>query len=574
MRYSSYHAGLIAAFLATTPYVVQAQDVARSGSVQGTVRAADTGRPLVGARVQVVGSETSVVTDEAGRFVLTGLPTGAVVLDVRYEGNDSERVDATVTAGARTDLDIAVGAEPTAVDNIVVRSQRIALNDSLNRYRTSDSISNYLSADDTGQFVDQNVAENLQRLPGISITRDQGEGRFVSVRGVNANLSTVTINGMRIGTPEAGDRAVPLDVIPSGSVDLLEVTKIPTPDMPGDAIGGAIDVRSGSPFDADRDHPFRVRAEAEYSELNDEINPDLRFNYDQVVSFGSGTDNLGISIGANYVNRDFESDNIEGAYDFITDQAGNEQFALIETQQRKYFVERERLGANVNLEYRPTFDDSVFFNMLYSEFTDAEERQRSIVVFEDGTLTNFDGVNGTYEGIEPDSFRRRTRFRTKEQDTVAASIGAEHIRGDWTMDYRLGHSITRERVPDEREGRFEYDLGPLDATFTQGRGIPTFEILSAGAPDTTYLRNANYLLDRVVLEPIAVDDNDTTLSFNAERDRAFGIDGLVMKAGLDYRLKSKDSNVDETELRDVAAVNLDDFTPARPAIRSETSATA
>jgi len=155
-------------------------------------------------------------------------------------------------------------AQSSDMEEIVVYGQRAAQNKALDEYRSADSITNFIAADDMGQFVDQNVAESLQRLPGISISRDQGEGRFVSVRGIDAGLSTVTINGMRIGTPEDESRAVPLDVIPTGSVDLLEVTKVPTPDMPGDAIGGAVNVRSASAFDRDGQQ-FTYRAEASYN---------------------------------------------------------------------------------------------------------------------------------------------------------------------------------------------------------------------------------------------------------------------------------------------------------------------
>src|SRR5690554_2622908 len=104
--------------------------------------------------------------------------------------------------------------DESQIVEIRVVSQRGAIDDAMNRYRNADGISNFVAADDMGQFVDQNVAENLQRIPGIAITRDQGEGRFVSVRGVGASMSNVTINGMRIGTPESDNRSVPLDIIP------------------------------------------------------------------------------------------------------------------------------------------------------------------------------------------------------------------------------------------------------------------------------------------------------------------------------------------------------------------------
>ncbi|WP_374274233.1 TonB-dependent receptor [Brevundimonas sp.] len=441
----------------------------------------------------------------------------------------------------------------TVLDEIVVQSQRIAQEDALANYRRSDAIANYVAADDVGQFVDQNVAESLSRLPGVSITRDQGEGRFVSVRGVPPGLSTVTINGMRIGTPEAGDRAVPLDVIPAGSIDLLEIVKVPTPDMPGDAVGGAIDVRSGSPFDESRRQNFRYRVEGSYAELSEDWSPDLRLNFSDVFSLSGGAPDFGVSAGVNFVDRNFQSDNIEAVYDF-NDDLGDDVFVIEEIDARKYFVNRERFGANLNLEYRPSGEDTFYANGLFSRFKDAETRQRSGFVFADGEVTAVEGDTVTWSDIPEDAFRRRIRFRTKEQETFALSAGGEHVRGLWTIEYQLGHSITDENVADEVEGRFENDVSGGTANVTYGRGIPSFTIDNPG-----YLDNANYVLDRAVIAPIFVDDNDTNLTLDVTRADAF-MPGLTIKAGLDYRTKDKDSDPGEAELRDVPDARLDQFT--------------
>lgn len=544
------------------PAAVHAQ--APAGQIQGRVTSAETGAPLAGARVSVAGSPVVALTDEAGAFTLTGVPAGAATVTVSYLGLADTSAAVEVAAGRAASLNIALGGETSVtVDAVVVMSQRIAQNDALNRYRNSDAIANYVAADDIGQFVDQNVAESLQRLPGVSITRDQGEGRFVSVRGVGAGLSTVTINGMRIGTPEDTDRAVPLDVIPSGSIDLLEIVKVPTPNMPGDAIGGSIDVRSGSPFNENQNYNFRYRLEGSYSELSDDFNPEARLNYTNLFSVGGGQDNLGVSLGMNYLDRNFESNNLEAAYSF-NDDLGDDEFVIEEIQLRKYFVNRERFGANLNLEYRPTANDTFFANALFSRFTDAETRQRSIFVFEDGDLTSFDGETATFADIDEDGFRRRIRFRTKDQDTLALAFGGEHQRGLWSFDYRIGHSMTDENVPDEIEGRFENDQSPLDAVVRQGAGMPTFQILSGGAADTSYLDNANYAFDRVVLAPKFVDDDDTNLNFNVERADAFGVAGFTLSGGVDLRFKRKVSDVGETELRNVPDIRLDQFTTGAP----------
>lgn len=450
----------------------------------------------------------------------------------------------------------------TEMETIMVFGQREAANRALNQYRESDAVANYISSDDMGQFVDQNVAESLQRLPGLTISRDQGEGRFVSVRGVSAGLSTVTINGMRIGTPEDGSRAVPLDVIPTGSVDGIEVVKVPTPDMPGDAVGGAINVSSASAFDRDGQQ-ITYRLEGSYNDLSGETSPKAQFNFSDVVDGFGGTDNIGISFGVNYLNRKLESDNIEPVYDFL-EFNGEDVFTLLEVNERKYFVERERLGFNLNLEYQPSENTRFYANTVYSEFTDAETRQRNVFVFEDATITAYDGSNVTYTDIPEDSFRRRIRFRTKEQDTLAFALGAEHDFQSWSLDYNAGISTTDERVPDEKEGRFEKTGNALDAMVQFGQGIPNYRFMENGAPAVGYLDNSLYELDRVVNEPLSVDDDDINFALNIEVPMAFGFAALTVKAGIDGRFKDKVADVNEFEERDTPDVLLSQFTIGAP----------
>jgi TonB-dependent receptor len=528
-------------------------------TVEGLVTSAQNGSALSGAMVKVLNTEQEVFTDSAGRFVLRNLSPGAVTLEVTFIGLPTQRQEIIVSENTNNSVLIKL----QDVEEVRVVGQRQAQNKALNMYRASRSITNYIASDDMGQFVDQNVAESLQRLSGTSISRDQGEGRFVSIRGISAGLSSVTVNGMRIGTPEGSSRAVPLDVIPTGSIDGISVTKAPTPDMPGDAIGGSIDVRSASAFDRSGAH-LRYKAEGSYNELSGEINPKFSLNGSDTFSLsGNGDKDFGIAFGLNYLDRKFESDNVEAEYDMVDYQDG-EVLSLIELQQRKYFVNRERIGANLNLEFRPSSNDKYFANTLFSRFSDAETRQRSIFVFEDGTLTDFDGSNAQVSEIEPDAFRRRIRFRTKEQDTLAFSAGGEHSRDTYYLDYYAGVSTTRERVLDENEGRFEYTGDELDARYVIGQGIPNFAILRNGIADTTHLDNANYELDRAVLEPKVIDDDEYNIGANFTLPDAFGNNNLSLKAGFDLRWKQKDTNADVFELRRTPDATLDQFTIAPP----------
>ena len=93
-----------------------------------------------------------------------------------------------------------------------------------------------ISADALGQFPDQNVAESARRVAGISVANDQGEGRFVVIRGLDPSLNSTSVNGVRMTAPESDTRAVALDVIDSDILDSIEIVKSLTPDLDGDGI--------------------------------------------------------------------------------------------------------------------------------------------------------------------------------------------------------------------------------------------------------------------------------------------------------------------------------------------------
>ena len=112
----------------------------------------------------------------------------------------------------------------------------------LNQQKTAPNITNVVSADQIGAFPDPNAAEALQRIPGISIQRDQGEGRYVIIRGTEPRLNATLIDGERIPAPEANVRQVALDVIPADLLQAIEVSKALTPDMDADAIGGSVNL--------------------------------------------------------------------------------------------------------------------------------------------------------------------------------------------------------------------------------------------------------------------------------------------------------------------------------------------
>jgi len=442
----------------------------------------------------------------------------------------------------------ALAAAATDLDRVEVRAQLESQVRAVDLKRSSDAIEDAVSSDALGQYPDKNVAESLQRLPGVSVTRDQGEGRFVVVRGLDANLNSVSIDGIAVGTPEDSSRAAPLDVIPSDSTERLRVVKSPTPDMPGDAIGGAILVESASAFDRDG-RSLRGKIEGSHQQLSGQTSPKAAINYSEVFA-----DTFGVALGVNYQNRKFESDNTEVEYAGEDDAAPGDVTA-INLQHRKYEIERKRIGANLNFDWRPDEDSRYYLRTLYSRFDDAETRQRTIFNFEDADVV----VTGTdqfrLDALPADAIQKRMRYRTKEESTFAASLGGENTLSSAVVDYKVGYTKTEERVDDEMEARFELDGDDLSGTLDQRSRLPRYTLSGSD-----WMDNANFAYDRMILSPKRVDDKEHSAQVNVRFDG----DNARYKMGLLGRWRERDVDVNEVELRRGPGIDLDSWSTGAP----------
>lgn len=454
----------------------------------------------------------------------------------------------TAPAVATASGELVGAAAATELDRVEVRPQLESQTRAVDLKRSSDAIQDAVSSDAMGVYPDKNVAESLQRLPGVSVTRDQGEGRFVVVRGLDANLNSVSIDGIAVGTPEDSSRAAPLDVIPSDSTERLRVVKSPTPDMPGDAIGGAILVESASAFDRDG-RSLRGKIEASHQDLSGHTSPKAAFNYSEVFA-----DTFGVALGVNYQNRKFESDNSEVEYGEFDGGSEDELFAN-SLQHRKYEIERKRIGANLNFDWRPNEDSQYYLRTLYSQFDDAETRQRTIFNFGDGEVTALGNNQFRVDDLPADAIQKRMRYRTKEENTFAASLGGENRLTNAVLDYKVGYTRTEERVNDEMEARFEYNGDDLAATVDQNSGIPRYTL-----SDASWMDNGNYDFDRFVVSPKRVDDKEHSAQVNIRFDG----DNSSYKFGLLGRWRDRDVDTDERELRVGPDVALSEWTTATP----------
>jgi TonB-dependent receptor len=448
-----------------------------TGYVSGRVTDQSTGLALGGVRVTVDGTALETYTSSSGLFTLGNVPAGTARLTLRYVGYEPVRGQVVVTGGETARFDVVYGSADVILDQFVIEGSAVGTARAINQQRAAATLTNVVAADEIGRFPDQNAAESLARLPGVSVYRDQGEGRFVNVRGINYTLGNVTLVGSGLASPESGNRAIALDVVPSDSLGALEVSKVPTPDMTPEGLGGNINLRSKSPFDGNA-FSAKLSAQTIYSALNG----DGGYKINGEVSTISADGKVGLLFGFSQQEREFGSYNVET--DRWTrrdppdgDTALSPHFSPIELQFRDYFVERERTGFNGTIELRPSDTTRLWLRGTYNDFRDTEDRQNFFVPVSDDNVKNpvvkDDNTTGVVSGAR--RFSRRARDREKLQDLLAFTAGGETRLGDLTLDAQLAYSRGEEKKNETqvrfrrstRDVSFRYNIDGYNVSLTQ-----------------------------------------------------------------------------------------------------------
>ncbi|HBY88031.1 MAG TPA: TonB-dependent receptor, partial [Colwellia sp.] len=510
--------------------------------IEGRVTDASNKVYFQGAQVQIKELDLTAISERDGSFRFAKLPEGEYTLIIKYIGSDDVEQKISVVDGEILSKNFVIGASDSdqeELDNIIVYGQRAGQASAINRQKNANKLVSVISSDGIGQLPDQNAAEALQRMPGIFIERDQGEGRFVGIRGIDPNLNNVTINGLNVPSPEAGVRSVALDVIPSELISSLEVSKTVTPDMDASAIGGSIEVKSLSAFDRN-DRSYTFTAQASHNELVSETSPKLSGSYTDIYTLAGGSQ-LGVAGAVSWFKREFGSHNVEtdggwSVFDFEDAATGEdvEAFGAEEIEQRVYSIERERLGAALNFDLYSSATDKYYLRTLYSEFSDDEYRLRNQFKYDKGQIDLTSNTQNSAQFSDA-KMERDTKDRYEAQKIFSIITGGENQLGDWLVEYSAGYSKASEAEPDRIDSTFvAKDLG---FGYSSSGPIPqlTFD---AASQDLN-----NFELDEVAYENNLTEDEEVTLALDFSKDFVWQNNNGQIKFGGKYRAREKFNRV-------------------------------
>jgi len=266
---------------------------------------------------------------------------------------------AMFSMGARAADDAPTSPQPT-LEEVVVTGIRSSLRQALDTKRNAGAVVDAISAEDIGKFPDKNVADSLQRVPGVSVDRIWGEGRDIFVRGTDNTLNRTMMNGQNVASAywwanDNPSRGFNYDILASELVSALEVYKSPTADMDEGSIGGLVNVRTRRPMEL---KPFTIQASAEalHSVLGNKTDPQAS----GLFSWHDADRRFGALVSVSYQRRHMRRDGLEGFNDDtqfdITDQNGNETkgvHSLFGGGTALFTQDRRRTTENATLQWRP-----------------------------------------------------------------------------------------------------------------------------------------------------------------------------------------------------------------------------
>jgi TonB-dependent receptor len=542
---------------------------AATGAIEGRVINARTGEYLEGVRLTVEGTAFEVFSEEDGSYQLTRVPPGTVRLRAFFTGLPPVTTSVTVAADKTLAHDIAFGAPERAADGSIVKLDAFRVATSremdgaalaINEQRFASSIKNVVSTEEFGNVAEGNAAEFIKFLPGVTIDYTGGNARDISINGVPSDFVPVTVDGFSVATAATGGtatRAVQSDMISINNLSRIEVSYSPTPESPGGALAGTVNMVPRSAFERARP----VFSASAYLLMRDNardfnkvpgpkpsatrnVHPGFDFSYVAPVNKRFGY-TLSGGISTNYSPQDNIQMTWRGA-GAITNGAAFPNTSFDRPYLSQFLIQdapkvttRRSVGATV--DYRIAAHDRVTFGFQYSSFDG-----RFIV-----SNVNFNGTAVAPNAFTPTSSRVTGTLATAHQErnrfnrTFMPTFVWRHDGPVWKADLGLGLSQQSDYNRDMEQGYFRVVTAQRqgvtmafdDIFYLRPRRITVTDTATGAALDPYNL--GTYAITSATRQADRTYDRQRSAYGHVRRD-FFTAVPFTLKAGFDLRESLRD----------------------------------
>ena len=339
----------------------------RKGSIGGRVTD-NSGGVLQGAQIALQPKNVNLASNGQGEFFINDLEPGSYTLAVTYVGFKASTTEVNVVAGQTANVEVKLEVESQNLEVLVTAERASGEAEAVNRERSADNILQVLPADVLRSLPNANMADAIGRLPSVTIERDEGEGKYVQIRGTEPRLSNVTIDGVNIPSPESGIRQIKLDAIPADLVESVEINKTLQANMDADGIGGSVNLVTKT---AGERPTVSVSGMGGYTPI---IGGRGVVETAGTVGQRFGADKrLGVLIGGSYDWNGRGIDDIEPVPDLAA--VNGQQVRVFDSMDvREYRYYRSRWGLAGSADYKLAEGSSIYVRGLYSDFKNFGDR--------------------------------------------------------------------------------------------------------------------------------------------------------------------------------------------------------
>jgi len=447
----------------------------------------------------------------------------------------------------------------TDLDTVVVTGYRASVEKALDIKRSESGVVDAIVAEDIGKFPDLNLAESLQRVPGVVITREAGEGRNISVRGLGPDFTRVRINGMEaLTTVGAGDqsggtnrgRGFDFNVFASDLFSQLIVRKTASADVEEGSLGATVDLRTARPFDYDG-FTFATSGQASYNAMAQKADPRVAALISNTWADGT----FGALLSVAYSERQAleEGSNTgrwangpsNGNFNAASPFAAARSADVYHPRFPRYVQmehEQKRLGVTGTLQWKPTDATEISLDTLYSKI-DAKRDEHYIeaisfsrgtsstprlvgkpaMIVKDGVIENNALVYGEFDNVDIRTENRHDEWSTEFKQI--ALNGQHRFGDDFTLSGKVG--ISRSKHENPIQTTIIMDKYDVDGYSYDYRGNSRFPKLNYGIDPTN---PAGWELAEIRLRPQYVDNDFDTgqIDFNWNISPGFRMKGGIL----------------------------------------------
>ncbi|OYX84557.1 MAG: hypothetical protein B7Y83_07770 [Flavobacteriales bacterium 32-34-25] len=369
---------------------------------------------LPGVNILILEKKNATTTDLDGNFQISNVSEETITVSMSYLGYKTETKNLKLKAGINNIGTIVMTEEEGVLSEIIIKGFTAPSQiKALSIKKKSLAIMDVLSADAVGKLPDRNAAEAVQRMPSVSVNRYHGEANQVSVRGTPYGWTSTLYNGTRLPSASvAGSRNTLLDAIPTEMIQYIQLSKAITPDMEGDAIGGAVNFISRI---APRKTMLNASLGGGYNDKSD------KKSYNGSLIFGTRffKDKLGIVLSASIWDRNFATDEIVVDYN-INAAVPAQKYGINTVNAKRYFGQRTTKALSGALDYELNEKNKFFGKVLLDKFRD---------------------LRPVYESFYDFAKKRYVfsyRYSDYKTDLKSFELGGEHLIGskfklDWSV---------------------------------------------------------------------------------------------------------------------------------------------